>query len=90
MKILSKSDLDSCYCYLYFAKYLLLQCKQKMKGKYGTSGIVLDLNSALRDINVALSYYTKYKYWSKYKYPPNTPKSRRLGWYPDGGGDAEK
>lgn len=90
MKILSKSDWDSCNCYLYFAKDHLLQCKQKMKGKYGTSCVTRDIDSAIRDIDVALAYGSKYKYWTKYKRPPNTPKSRRLGWYPDGGGDAEK
>lgn len=90
MKILSKSDFDSCNCYLYFAKDLLLQCKQKMKGKYGTSCVVRDIDSAVRDIDVALSFASRHKFWNRYKYPPNTPKSRRLGWYPDGGGDAEK
>lgn len=90
MKILSERDWDFCETSLRLAKERLEFCLKKMKGKYGTSGIVLDLNSALRDINVALSYDETYKYWSKYKYPPNTPKSRRLGWYPDGGGDAEK
>lgn len=90
MKILSKKDWGFCNCYLYYAKNLLQQCRHKMVGKYGTSRVTRDIDSAIRDIDVALSFAPRHKFWNLYKYPPNTPKARRLGWYPDGGGDAEK
>lgn len=84
MKILSKSNWKFCYCCLLFAKDHLLQCKQQMKGKYGSSWVVRDIDNAVRDIDAAISFAPKYKNRNKSKYPPNTPKARRLGWYKEG------
>lgn len=86
MKMLSKDYYASCYCYLRSAQESLGICLGKMKGKYGTSEAVSNLKCAMIYIKQCISndeYYTKF--YQKFRNPPNTPKSRRLGWHKKGG-----
>lgn len=81
MKILSKGDWEFCDCYLKVAKNRLEYCLKKMKGKYGTSSATRDIRWAIKDIDALLSDNPKFEYSNMFKNPPNTPKSRRLGWH---------
>lgn len=39
---------------------------------------------AIKDIEQAMSYDSKYEYLNGFRHPPNTPKSRRPGWHKKG------
>lgn len=84
MKILSANDWAFCNSYLRVAKNRLEFCLRRMKGKYGPSSATRDILWAINDIDALLSDDPMFKYSNKYKNPPNTPKSRRLGWYKKG------
>lgn len=82
MKMMSKYQSRMCDQDLELAKSHLNDCLRRMKDKYGTSNAVWSIGFALREIEDCLSN-TRYKRerYQKFRNPPNTPKSRRLGWH---------
>lgn len=84
MKMMSKTDCVVCDCYLEGAKRRLEICLERMKGKYGTQDVVRNMKWAIHDIKQAMSDKPKHKYLNGFRNPPNTPKSRRLGWHKKG------
>ena len=81
MKMMSKTDIVICDCYLMVAKNRLECCIKRMKGKYGTKYTVQDMERYIKNIEHAISDEPKFKHLNQFRNPPNTPKSRRLGWY---------
>lgn len=90
MKILSKHDVEWCDFRLYRAKCDLQACIKAMKGKYGTSEAVSHIKHVLyfMDDLMTDNYYRK-NHYQKFSNPPNTPKSRRLGWHKEGANDEQ-
>lgn len=84
MKIMSKNDCEKCDFYLEGARRILEDCVEIMKGKYGTQDAVRNMKWAIKDIIQAMSDEPKYEYLNGFRNPPNTPKSRRLGWHKKG------
>ena len=82
MKIMSLKASLMCDRELKMAKKCLSDCLKRMKGKYGTK-------EASSNIEFCISYIEdlmtddKFRrdFYQQYRNPPNTPKSRRLGWY---------
>lgn len=84
MKMMSKVDLILLDSNFILAKNRLEYCVKKMEGKYGTQDAVRNMKWAIRDIKRAMSNSPKYKSINGFRNPPNTPKSRRLGWHKKG------
>jgi hypothetical protein len=82
MKIMSKRDVGRIDEHLEMAKFHLLGCIKAMKGKYGTKRAV-DRSSYCLGYIDDLMTNAKYRkdFYQKFRNPPNTPKSRRLGWH---------
>jgi hypothetical protein len=89
MKMISKTDLVLCDCYLRVVKNRLEYCIKKMKGKYGTQDAVRNMKWAIKDIEQAISDDPKFELLNGFRNPPNTPKSRRLGWHKEGAIDEQ-
>lgn len=91
MKILSKKHtIDWCDVRLNRVRSDLQDCIKIMKGKYGTSEAVSNLECAMIYVNPCISddkYHTKV--YQQFRNPPNTPKSRRLGWHKKGVNDEQ-
>ena len=90
MKMMSKGD-NILVDYLLETAAYKLECSiKKMKGKYGTSDAVFNLEYALKNIRQCFlneDYCTRF--YQKFRNPPNTPKSRRLGWHEKGANDEQ-
>ena len=84
MKMMSKRSVKRTDAHLELAKIHLLGCLRIMKGKYGTQGVVRNMKWAIKDIERAMSDSPEHKYLNGFRNPPNTPKSRRLGWHKEG------
>lgn len=85
MKMMSKLDQIYCTYYLRDAESRLKYCLDIMKGKYGTHNAVREIESMIRSINCLVSKKeSDISFWQGFKNPPNTPKSRRLGWHKEG------
>ena len=83
MKILSKNlTIDWCDIRLNKVQSDLQNCIKIMKGKYGTSDAVVNLECAVMLVNQCISddKYHK-KLYQQFRNPQNTPKSSRLGWH---------
>lgn len=82
MKIMSLKESLMCDRDLQTAKKCLSACLERMKCKYGTSNAVSHLEFALESIKDCISD-NKFdiEFYQQFRNPPNTPKSRRLGWY---------
>lgn len=90
MKMMSTTDCAVCDSYLKGAKGSLECCLKTMEGKYGTAEAVSNLKCAIIYINQCIAndkYYTKF--YQQFRNPPNTPKSRRLGWHNKGATDEQ-
>ena len=86
MRILSVRDVARCDFQLKMIQIELQNCIRAMKGRYGSAEATSDLKAAMMYINLCISdkeYHRKF--YQKFRNPPNTPKSRRLGWYEKGG-----
>lgn len=84
MKMMAWIESEMCYSDLKMAQTCLNDCLERMKGKYGTSEAVSNLEYALSFIRPCFlneKYYTEV--CQKFSNPPNTPKSRRLRWHKD-------
>lgn len=82
MKMLSRLGCEECDIVLDEAIKRLKYCHDRMKGRYGTAEAVSNLKCAIICINQCIAkdkYYTKF--YQQFHNPPNTPKSRRLGWH---------
>lgn len=91
MKMLSKDNYASYYCYLRSAQDSLKICLGKMKGKYGTRRAVAHMEFCLSYIDDLISDDMWVKsFYQKFRNPPNTPKSRRLGWHKNGERNEQK
>lgn len=90
MKMMSKTDCAVCDCYLEGVKRRIELCLERMKGKYGTSRAIPHMYLCLNYID-DLMKDSKYHrdYYQKFRNPPNTPKSRRLGWHKKGETDEQ-
>jgi hypothetical protein len=85
MRMMSKRDEHRTDQNLEMAKLHLLGCLRRMKGKYGTRLAVRAIERALMSIDdCAGNEEFKKDIWQKFRTPPNTPKSRRLGWHKEG------
>lgn len=84
MRMLSNLDVYWCDTKLSVARRHLNDCIIAMKGKYGTQDVVRNMRWAIRDIDQALSDDPKFDLLNGFRNPPNTPKSRRLGWHKKG------
>lgn len=85
MKIMSMGDRVFVDCFLRTAADKLERSIKKMKGKYGTSYAVSHLEFALENVRDIFSdKKVDIEFYQKFTKPPNTPKSRRLGWYGEG------
>ena len=82
MKMISKIECVGFDLCLKSAKRDLEICVNRMKGKYGTSWAVFNLERSIKFINQCISD-DKYdiEFIQQFRNPPNTPKSRRLGWH---------
>ena len=57
-------------------------CLERMEGKYGTSEAVSNLKAAMILVNQCISdNRDDIEFYQQFRFPPNTPKSRRLGWH---------
>lgn len=84
MKIMSKRSVKRIDAHLELAKIHLSGCIRIMKGRYGTQDVVRNMKWAIKDIEKAMSDNPEHKYLNGFRNPPNTPKSRRLGWHEKG------
>ena len=85
MKMMSKYSCATCYHYLLNVQHSINICLGKMRGKYGTSKAVFNLERALRSINKCISNNEfDRRFYQQFRNPPDTPKSRRLGWHKKG------
>lgn len=82
MKMISLKESLMCDRELQKVKKCLNECIERMEGKYGTSDAVSSLKFAVMYVNRCISddKYDK-KFYQQFHNPPNTPKSRRLGWH---------
>lgn len=88
MKILPKSDVGRIDVHLDLARLHLFNCFKIMKGKYGTEKATLLIGNMLDSIDSLTSKNKgRISFWQKFRTPPNTPKSRRLGWHKKGAND---
>lgn len=86
MKIMSKTDCEVCDCLFEGVKRRLEICIERMKGKYGAHEAVCKTETMICLIKDLISNKEFYKsFYQKFRTPPNTPKSRRLGWHKKGG-----
>lgn len=85
MKIMRKYHCNYVDSKLNTAKFLLGTCLEVMRGKYGTHKAVREIKVMLCAIENLISKKEFYKsFYQKFRTPPNTPKSRRLGWHKKG------
>lgn len=85
MKIMSKKDVFWLDFYLRRAQSDLSYCLKEIKGMYGTHVTAREIESMLRSINHLMNKKeSELRYWQQFRNPPNTPKSRRLGWHEKG------
>lgn len=85
MRIMSKCDVALCDFRLKLVKIKLQKCIKAMKGRYGSAEATSNLECAMMYINLCISdnkHHTKI--YQQFRNPPNTPKSRRLGWHEKG------
>ena len=82
MKMLSRLDCVGCDKVLEGAIDRLKYCVKKMKGKYGTRRAVSHIEFCLSHLDDVTTNdkYTR-NFYQQFRNPPNTPKSRRLGWH---------
>jgi hypothetical protein len=84
MKMMSKKDIFWFDFYLRRAQSDLSYCLQEVKGKYGTHRATLLIRNMLDSIDSLTSKdKVDISFWQKFRTPPNTQKSRRLGWHED-------
>lgn len=83
MKIMSRrTAVDAVGFKLNLAEIHLRSCIISMQGKYGTSNAVSNLKTAIGLITKCTSNDKWHKeFYQQFRNPPNTPKSRRLGWH---------
>ena len=82
MKMMSIKNSAMCDRELRNVKNYLNMCIGRMEGKYGTSEAVSNLKAAMILVNQCISddrYHIEF--YQQFRFPPNTPKSRRLGWH---------
>ena len=81
MKIMALKESLMCDRELQNVKKCLNECIERMEGKYGTSEAVSNLKYAMKYVKQCISD-NKYdmEFYQQFRNPPNTPKSRRLGW----------
>lgn len=85
MKILSKDDVGRIDVHLDLARLHLFNCFEMMKGKYGTQKVTLLIGNMIGSIESLTSKDKgRISFWQKFRTPPNTPKSRRIGWHMEG------
>ena len=90
MRILSVRDVARCDFQLKMIQIELQNCARVMTGRYGSAEAASNLNAAMMYINLCVSdnkHLTKV--YQKFRNPPNTPKSRRLGWHEKGANDEQ-
>ena len=88
MKIIRKQDCDYINGALSLLQFHLSTCIETMQGKYGTHEAIREIKNMIRSINHLLSKKeSDISFYQKFKTPPNTPKSRRLGWHKKGAKD---
>ena len=82
MKMMSIKNSAMCDRDLRMVKTHLNACLERMEGKYGASEAVSNLKCAMRFVNQCISD-DRYdiEFYQQFRFPPNTPKSRRLGWH---------
>jgi hypothetical protein len=82
MKIMALKESLMCDRELQNVKKCLNECIERMEGKYGTSEAISNLKCAMIYVKQCISD-NKYdmEFYQQFRNPPNTPKSRRLGWY---------
>lgn len=86
MKFMSEDDIYSCNLFLDEAQDDLVMCLKRMKHKFGTSDAVAMIESAIAAIDNCISKdKTKMEMYQRFRNPPDTPKTRKLGWYGEGG-----
>jgi hypothetical protein len=85
MKIMSKRSVKRMDAHLELTKIHLLGCIRIMKGRYGTRRAVDHMEFLLSYIDDLIDdgKYVK-SFYQQFRNPPNTPKSRRLGWHEKG------
>ena len=82
MRILSKRDVARCDFQLRMMQAELQNCIRVMKGRYGSAEATSNLEFAMLFINLCISGDKhRMKIYQQFRNPPNTPKSRRLGWH---------
>ena len=85
MKMMSKRATNLCDLRLDRVRSDLQACIKAMKGKYGTRRAISHMEFCLIYIDDLIKNGTFIKTWyQQFRKPPNTPKSRRLGWYEKG------
>lgn len=91
MKMMSKTDCVVFDCYLEGVRRRLELCLERMKGKYGTVRAVSSIDVCLNLID-DLTTNSKFRrdFYQQFRNPPNTPKSRRLGWHKKGENNENK
>ena len=90
MRILSKRDVSRCDFQLMMMQIELQNCIRVMKGRYGSAEATSNLECAMMFINLCISGNKHImKIYQKFRNPPNTPKSRRLGWHEKGANDEQ-
>lgn len=85
MKMMSVLDRNLCDCGLKTAEKCLNACLKRMKGKYGTKDAFSHIDICLKFIDdlITDNKHAR-KIYQQFRNPPNTPKSRRLGWHKEG------
>ena len=82
MKFMTEDDIYSCNLFLEDAKEDLGYCLKRMRGRFGTSDAVAMIESAIKAIDNCLSDdKIKVEIYQRFRNPPDTPKTRKLGWY---------
>lgn len=90
MKMMSKTDSVLCDCDLEEVKRRFELCIKRMKGKYGTIRAISNIDVCLNLIDDLITN-SKFRrdFYQQFRNPPNTPKSRRLGWHKKGETDEQ-
>lgn len=85
VKIIRKKDCYYINSTLSMIKFHLSTCIEIMQGKYGTHQAVREIKTMIRLINHLMSKKeSDISFWQMFNTPPDTPKSRRLGWHEKG------
>ena len=90
MRILSVRDVARCDFQLKMIQIELQNCARVMTGRYGSAEAASNLKAAMMYIDLCISDggYGR-KFYQQFRSPPNTPKSRRLGWHEKGANDEQ-